>query len=74
MLKKNSQGLVVCNICGGAFKKLGAHTYQAHGTTIAEYKEMFGINRNARTTSDDYADKMRGLNSKYFDIVVKEKI
>jgi hypothetical protein len=36
-------GLVMCHICGKLFKKLGAHSYNAHKIKAKDYKIMFGL-------------------------------
>jgi hypothetical protein len=55
----DSRGFVVCHICGKAYKRLGSHIKESHGTTIAEYKERFGLCANSKTTEHTYSELMR---------------
>lgn len=58
-IARDSRGFVVCHICGRAYKRLGSHIRESHGMTIAEYKEMFGLCSNSRTTEHEYSELMR---------------
>lgn len=58
-IARDSRGFVVCHICGRAYKRLGSHIRESHGMTIAEYKEMFGLCANSRTTEQEYSKLMR---------------
>lgn len=55
----DERGFVVCHICGRAYKRLGSHIKESHGLTITEYKAMFGLCNNAKTTEHSYSMKMR---------------
>lgn len=57
----DERGFVICHICGKAFKRLGSHIKESHGFTIAEYKEMFGLCNNAKTTEQTYSQHMSKL-------------
>lgn len=59
------RGYVVCHLCGRAYKRLGSHVKESHNMTVAEYKEMFGLCNNARTTESTYSSYMRALAYKY---------
>lgn len=61
----DDRGYVVCHICGRAYKRLGSHLKESHNTTIAEYKEEFGLCNNARTTEYTYSKHMRDLAFRY---------
>ena len=52
-------GKIICHICGRAYTRLGSHIKESHNMTIKEYKEKFGLCASARTTTDDYSNKMR---------------
>lgn len=54
-------GKVICHICGRSFQRLGSHVTESHSMTIEEYKEKFGLCRNARTTEKQYSAKMHDL-------------
>ena len=74
VVKKDSRGYVICHICGKSYKKLGGHAVQQHGLTIDQYKEEFGLCRNARTTEDSYSNVMSALAYKYeMPAMLKEK-
>lgn len=49
-----------CNICGSFHRSLGAHLRQ-HGITVAQYKEMNGINRTSALSSKATSDIYREL-------------
>ena len=55
----DERGFVICHICGRAYKRLGSHIKESHNLTIAEYKEVFGLCNNAKTTEHSYSMKMR---------------
>lgn len=59
------RGYVVCHICGRAYKRLGSHVKESHNMKVAEYKELFGLCNNARTTESTYSSHMRALAYKY---------
>lgn len=61
----DNRGYVVCHICGKAYKKLGAHTYQMHDLLIKEYKELFGLCNNTKTTERTYSQTMRNYAYQY---------
>lgn len=58
-ITQDERGFVICHICGRAYKRLGSHIKESHNLTIAEYKEMFGLCNNAKTTERSYSMKMR---------------
>lgn len=55
----DDDGKCICHICGRSFVKLGNHIKESHNMTIDEYKEKFGLCRNARTTQQIYHETMR---------------
>lgn len=59
------RGYVVCHICGRAYKKLGSHVKESHAMTSSEYKEIFGLCNNARTTESNYSSRMRSFAYQY---------
>lgn len=59
VIAHDCRGYVVCHICGRAYVKLGAHIKESHGLTIHEYKEMFDLCENSRTTEESYSLAMR---------------
>lgn len=65
VIEYDKYGYVICHICGKAYKKLGSHVYYAHKMTTSEYKEKFGLCRNARLTDTTYSRKMHDLAYKY---------
>ena len=65
VIKHDKNGYVICHICGKAYKKLGTHVYWAHKMTTREYKEKYGLCRNARLTDTTYSRKMHDLAYKY---------
>lgn len=64
-ITRDARGFVICHICGRAFKRLGSHIKESHGLTIAQYKEMFGLCNNAKTTEHTYSQHMRDLAYQY---------
>lgn len=54
----DENGKIICHICGRSYKRLGSHIRESHNMTIAEYKERFDLCRNARTTEENYHQKM----------------
>lgn len=61
IIAHDNRGCVVCHICGRAYKRLGSHIRESHSMTISEYKELFGLCNNARTTEPTYSAHMREL-------------
>lgn len=55
------RGYVICHICGRSYKRLGSHVRKSHGMTIEEYKRVFGLCNNAKTTESVYSTHMRTL-------------
>lgn len=64
-ITRDVRGFVICHICGRAFKRLGSHIKESHNLTILQYKEMFGLCNNAKTTEYTYSQHMRGLAYRY---------
>ena len=64
-IKYDETGKVICHVCGRAYSRLGSHIKESHNMTIKEYKEMYGLCANARTTAEDYSSTMRTLAYKY---------
>ena len=64
-IEHDCRGFVICHICGRAYKRLGSHIKESHEMSIAEYKEIFGLCNNARTTEKTYSEQMRILAYKY---------
>lgn len=60
-IARDARGFVICHICGRAYRRLGSHIRESHGLTIANYKEMFGLCNNAKTTECSYSQHMRNL-------------
>ena len=58
-IKKDYRGYVICHICGRAYKRLGSHVRESHAMTIDEYKKVFGLCRNCKTTENTYSQTMR---------------
>lgn len=46
---------IVCLECGGNFKSLKRHVKSAHGLTIEEYKEKFGLEDSYPTVAEEYS-------------------
>lgn len=57
----DNRGFVICHVCGRAYRRLGSHIRESHGITISEYKEIFGLCNNSRTTEANYSQHMRDL-------------
>lgn len=55
----DEQGRMVCHICGRAYDKLTQHIKQIHNIGPVEYREMFGLNRTFKLTSERYKQKCR---------------
>lgn len=50
---------VICHICGMAYSKLSEHIRRKHHLSMDEYRDRFGLQKNARLTSMAYRNKMR---------------
>lgn len=59
VIERDDRGYVICHICGRSYKRLGSHIRESHGMTTSEYKEMFGLCANSRTTEREYSEIMR---------------
>lgn len=60
-IARDSRGFVICHICGRAYRRLGSHIRESHCMTIAQYKQLFGLCSNAKTTEQSYSYMMKGL-------------
>lgn len=58
---RDSDGKVICHICGRSYVRLGSHIRESHGMTIAAYKQQFGLCNNAKTTEPAYSKYMSTL-------------
>lgn len=69
-VKYSPDGLVICHICGKAYKKLMNHTWQIHGLTEKEYKLEFGLNATQGLICEETKQKMQIAVKKHYDKVV----
>lgn len=60
-MARNEDDEVICNICGKAYGKLGAHLFNKHHLTSKEAYKLFGWDMNPRATSDKYREHMRDV-------------
>ena len=60
-LRRDARGYIICHICGRAYKRLGSHVRESHALTIAEYKDLFSLCHNAKTTERNYSRHMQSL-------------
>lgn len=73
-IKMDSEGKLICHICGRAFKKLSSHAYNGHNITAYEYKKMFELNNNAGLLIESTKEKLRKHNKNNYEVVVKENL
>ena len=64
-IERDSEGKVICHICGRSYTRLGSHVRESHNLSIAEYKEKFGLCTRANTTEKTYSTVMRSLALKH---------
>lgn len=69
-VKYSPDGLVICHVCGKAYKKLMNHTWQIHGLTEKEYKLEFGLNATQGLICEETKQKMQIAVKKHYDKVV----
>lgn len=69
-----SEGLLVCHICGKAFKKLGAHVWNTHKIRSREYKQMYGLDLCAGLCSEAHKKVLREHVIEHYDQVVGENL
>lgn len=55
----NSDGKVICHICGRAYNSLGTHIQCYHKITAKEYRIQFGLDVSARLSSVDLIELRR---------------
>ncbi|MCK9541167.1 MAG: MucR family transcriptional regulator [Novosphingobium sp.] len=67
---KDSEGKLVCHICGKSFRSLSAHIWQSHNLTVKQYKILFGISQRTALISDDIREIKKG----YITGEVKNKL
>ena len=53
----DSDGKVICHICGKSFNKVLAHVWQKHGLSAKEYKIKFGLNATKGIVSESTREK-----------------
>lgn len=54
-IEYDSNGRVICHICGRAYVRLGSHVKETHHLTIEEYKKEFELCKRAKTTEYNYS-------------------
>ena len=64
-VEKSEDGKIICHICGRAYSRLGSHIRESHDMTIKEYKEMFDLCNNCKTTEISYHEMMSDYANKY---------
>lgn len=64
-IKYDSNGKVICHICGRAYTRLGSHVKESHNMTIDEYKEKFGLCKRTKTTENKYSQIMHDYAKEY---------
>lgn len=70
----NAQGLLVCHICGRAFKKLGAHIWNSHHILTRTYCEMYGLDLGKGLCSEEHRELLRENVMKHYDEVVGKNL
>lgn len=58
VIQLDDRGYVICHICGKSYKKLGSHAKESHSLSIKQYKELYGLCANSKTTEKTYSLKM----------------
>ena len=66
----DSDGKVICHICGKSFNKVLAHVWQKHGLSAKEYKIKFGLNTTKGIVSESTREKCQKAVRDNFDKVV----
>lgn len=64
-IKHDTNGKVICHICGRAYTRLGSHVKESHDMSIEEYKEKFGLCKRAKTTESSYSQVMHNHAKKH---------
>ena len=73
-LHYDSEGKVICHICGRSFHSLDQHINMSHEITVAEYKEEFGLNKGTSLRSELVKQKLRDCVTKNYDKVVTSNL
>ena len=73
-VKYSPEGLVICHICGKAYKKLLSHVWQKHGIDEKEYKRTFGLNTSQGLICESTRKKLQDAVKKHYDTVVTNNI
>lgn len=73
-VKYSPDGLVICHVCGKAYKKLMNHARQIHGLTEKEYKMEFGLNANQGLICESTKRKLQHAVEKHYDTVVLKNL
>lgn len=73
-IRYDSEGNLICHICGRSYKRLLTHVRQIHGMTGLEYKTEFGLNRIKGLLSDDTRQKSREAVFNNYDKCVKNNL
>lgn len=71
---KLPNGLLVCHICGKAFRKLGAHVVQKHNITSYQYKVMFGLETSHGLISEEHKQHLSDCVRRNFDLCVMQNL
>ena len=54
----DSEGNIICHVCGRSFKKLSIHIQSKHKLSTSEYKEKFGLNRGSSLTGKNFTSNI----------------
>lgn len=73
-LHYDSEGKVICHICGRSFHSLDQHINMSHEETVSEYKQKFGLNANTGLRSELVKQKLRDYVAKNYDKVVTKNL
>lgn len=73
-VKYAPDGLVICHICGRAYKKLMAHVWQTHGIYEKDYKREFGLNVSKGLICDETKERLQKSVERHYEKVVEKNL
>lgn len=73
-IQYTDDGMLICEICGEAYHKLGSHVFMTHKMRANEYKKKFGLNIGQGLISEVSRKLAQARNYENRDLVVGENL
>ena len=74
VIRKDSNWLIICELCGKSFNKLGSHLRMTEKIRTSEYRKQFWLMSRVRLMSDESIEKARQRNLENKELVVNKNL